>query len=139
MREIKFRAWDKEDNRLKRVTLMDFPGWSVCVQNQEEYYEIGDRNSFKNEETDRCILMQYTGLKDKNGVEIYFDDLVRDNDGLVYKVKYGGYFSKDGAGWGVHYYRCIPDTFALDASPFQHELGLEVIGNIWENPELMDG
>ncbi len=88
-------------------------------------------------ETKWCKIRWNTGLKDKNGVEIYFDDLVRDNDGLVYKVKYGGYFSKDGAGWGVHYYRCIPDTFAMDASPFRHELGLELIGNIYENPELL--
>ena len=125
MREIKFRAWDTQ-----------MPGWTVLPT---LHADVATRRMTLYDVAGRMVIMQYTGLKDKNGVEIYFDDLVRDNDGLVYKVKYGGYFSKDGAGWGVHYYRCIPDTFALDASPFQHELGLEVIGNICENPELMDG
>jgi uncharacterized phage protein (TIGR01671 family) len=71
------------------------------------------------------VLMQYTGLKDKNGVEIYEGDIVRflDIDGVdsVTEVEFreGGFY-----------------PFAPD---FIHWCNVEVIGNIYENPELLEG
>jgi hypothetical protein len=88
-------------------------------------------------------LMQYTGLKDKNGVEIYEGDVVKGIKG------YGAGFSRKpgkealfevnwgtGIGWGgwnLHQISVLP--FGYRAYPLLPET--EVIGNIYENPELL--
>jgi hypothetical protein len=60
MREIKFRAWDKQDNKMYEKQAVDEDGYAVDINGDEAY----SNEPFR-------ILMQYTGLKDKNGVEIY--------------------------------------------------------------------
>lgn len=71
----KYMAWDKEKKRLKRVTLLDYNDWWLSCQPVLEgkipASEYGERNSFDNEDTDRHILMPFTGFLDKNGNEIY--------------------------------------------------------------------
>jgi len=64
MREIKFRAWSKEFNTMK--TQHGIPLISLSGQMYNEGLNI----------TDRFILMQYTGIKDKNGKEIYEGDII---------------------------------------------------------------
>ena len=100
MREIKFRAWDM------RVKKMYFGGMDKFLENYP--------------------LMQYTGLKDKNGVEIYEGDIIKHN----YR------------GWGVVEYDapCFlvgegkHDIQLSQCEPTEH---LIVIGNIYETPELV--
>ena len=121
MREIKFRAWDKKRKEILRITMMDFAEWWVSCRppgTQVDPLEYGERNSFKNEETDRHILMQYTGLKDKNGKEIYEGDILD-------------------ATWG---YRgeVEMDTFLMATLECTISDDVEVIGNIYENPELLE-
>lgn len=66
-------------------------------------------------------IMQFTGLKDKNGVEIYEGDIVRGRDGDIYSVVF------ENAAFRTNGIVPHPKYFSDD----------EVIGNVWENGELL--
>ena len=136
MREIKFRVWDKEDERFAKNShlVFDFDGNIFNLQTGEDEKEL--------------ILLQYTGLKDKNKKEIYEGDILRRPAKDAWeKENYECYevFFHDGNEAGEHigfvmnrsHYHgnmsggCIPGFL-----PRQTEK-MEVIGNIYENKELL--
>lgn len=104
-REIKFRAWDG-----KQMLTMDTERYSYPV------FVCKDGYTWLN--WDSLIKMQYTGLKDRNGVEIYENDIVHGYDGLRFEVQWVEYE----ASWNIG---------GHDAQ------NMDVIGNIHENPELL--
>ena len=111
MREIKFRAWDTPNKYMithKELCLVPLT-----------YDEV-----FKGKEG--YPLMQYTGLLDKNGVEIYESDILKvETQNYIGTVKFEhGSFKTDSLGFGF-------DVFG-------HEKDYEVIGNIYENKELLE-
>ena len=125
MREIKFRAWDNFNNKIySHMELLASNSYNDALNGHPQ-----------------LMLMQYTGLKDKNGQEIYEGDIARgDNDSLLQvvwsdnhqwgcKVIKGGVLSKDLIFPLWHWDRCERNKFNQ----------LEVIGNICENPELLNG
>ena len=109
-REIKFRAWDKKQK--------------CYFTNLQRQYFFKKVIELFNKATGRFVVEQYTGLKDKNGKEIYDGDIVK--CGFVYEV---AWLEKDG-GWF-----CFRDNDTV-YTPLYH-LKCEVIGNIHENPELL--
>lgn len=144
-REIKFRAWDKEDNVMRDVSdIFCLPDGITCVTYRSK--GIGVTPLIQED----IILIQYTGLKDKNGVEIYEGDVLRycyhvskpDSDfhgvveyhdkvitsGYECSDRFVGFILKGDNGGGDYYFTSIPDIEDI-----------EVIGNIYQNPELLEG
>jgi len=120
MREIKFRAWDKVNKIMNEVCIINFDDNNVGLKPDYDY-----TLSFEDIE-----LMQYTGLKDKNGKEIYEGDIVKSN----YKTGNLVVFFVRG---------CFRLTYSKELIGIWLEIHLfeelEVIGNIYENPELLEG
>ena len=118
---IKFRAWDKEDTQMRDVLAVNFYHRVLSVE-----YE-GDQ--FVQDGMNRFILMQYTGLKDKDGVEIYEGDVITEEIGegeyLFAEVTY-----KDGCFLGKE------QNFKPEY-PISDFVKGKVIGNVYQNPELI--
>jgi uncharacterized phage protein (TIGR01671 family) len=125
MRTIKFRAWDKKEKVMTEITLNKiaryFDGGASFIST--ENYRFPDENEWN----ERLELMQFTGLLDKNGKEIYFDDLVRMGGemGTIRQVIF----------WRGSIVAKAKDDDYLPVYEWLDKL--EVIGNIYSNPELL--
>ena len=116
MREIKFRAWIPNTKTGK--------GHLIIINNEEidELIEEG------------CAVMQFTGLQDSKGVDIYEGDIVLPSSGVIGSIVFhnGAFTYTDGAchWWMVSDRTSMPSEFGSDTD-------MEVIGNIHETPELL--
>jgi uncharacterized phage protein (TIGR01671 family) len=130
-REIKFRTWDEEEKKMYALDIFKTEDDSYgpeFVLRTKESQDAATWIDTHCKESD-CILMQFTGLKDKNGKEIYEGDILEfkniDNIGEV------AWCFFDSA-WGLK----VNDEFTNVISTYLVS-PYEVIGNIYENPELL--
>ena len=141
-RIIKFRAWDKQNNC-----------WYVPVHEayKGNLFELlvgfgGDLSAHMMQGLvheslwpDRFDLMQFTGLTDKNGKDVFEGDLVRTPQNIIGAVKYenqGAAFHVNWKDKDVSRYMPISATFS-DGETWQCDF-IEVIGNVFELPELLN-
>lgn len=114
MREIKFRVWDKLNKEMNNIESINF-------QERRVYKNDVSYLNFNNTE-----LMQCTGLKDKNGKEIYEGDILFES----FREEYLKVVFENGS------FRAEADGYSLDLEDYDDIC--EVVGNIYENPELME-
>ena len=121
MREIKFKAWDKVREKI----------WSAEEMGQDELTINPDGRGFVNVHSTstrlshylkHLIPLQYTGLKDKNGKEIYEGDILSVSEDYNQDIKLVMEWHEDSGSW----------------TNYGPRTAFEIIGNIYENPELLE-
>lgn len=132
MQEIKFRAWHVKWKMMLDVLSIDFAGGLVYVQ------PLNDNSGVEEVDLDDVELLQYTGLKDNDGQKIYKDYVLnvklfdRFSGKVVVERNVKVYFKNGmfGFDWGG----CFSTFDSFDYTVCE----IRKIGNIYENPELME-
>ena len=109
MREIKFNAHYK--GKIHMVTEIMWSDGTAYIWPEPE-----DDNIVSLDEID---LLQFTGLKDKNGNEVFEGDIIREEDGTIWPISF-------------EFFGCTGYDLGVD-----DEGKFEVVGNVYENPELL--
>lgn len=128
MKIQKFRAWLKEEYRMIDVREITFLNDEFqMISGVEDFYAY-----------DEFELMQSAGLRDKNGIEIYEGDIVKYKIGwktfteeVAYNKNFAGFGVMDADADIIFSFGELADGIDLNS--------LEVVGNIYENPELLEG
>ena len=119
MREIKFRAWDKENKKMMKVSSLSSENKEIAVRENGTYHFFRMQN---------LELMQYIGVKDKNNKEIYEGDIYHVGDkNIRYLVVWfdSGFEGKQ-----------LRSTSYIGLKSWAKDI--EILGNIYENPELLE-
>src|SRR5699024_9634318 len=134
MREIKFRAWDTEKNKMVKIDTIDFYNGNV---NDVDFYNQEIHFGYS------TVLMQYTGLKEKNDTEIYEGDVVQY---LKHNRIYHEYenecayveYNESKCRFELNKGKGNNETFCSFSKFGTDEEQVEVIGNVFEDGELLN-
>ena len=131
MREIKFKAWDEDDEEWVDELLFNIEGDGIIYSQKPINIEGDGIIHSQKPSHNNLIVMQFTGLKDKNGKEIFEGDIVKfsievDGEELLIMCKI--IFEKG----------CFLANWREGMSYYLNREDIEVIGNIYENPELLE-
>lgn len=116
MRKLKFRFYYKRDYMGQKADTIGFGG-SINLNDEGHSCKM---------ETDDYVIMQYTGLKDKNGVDIYEGDILKNMDGYYYEVV-----------WDSGSFLVKRSKIETDYNFIASKNYFEIIGNIYQNKELL--
>lgn len=131
----RYRAWIKTEKRMffsDDILAIDYENKEIVTQ--QVYFENGlpDDRDIYCYNPDEIELMQSTGLKDKNGKEVFIGDIVKCTRGCLHEVylekEYGGTFI---GGMPSIYLKGLLSGYAWTEDE-------EIIGNVYENPELLE-
>ena len=124
MREIKFRVWDKENKKMMKVSSLHLENKEISVK------ENGTFHLFRMQD-----LMQYTGLKVKDGKEVYEGDIVK----IIKLEGYGEYIDQVEYTGKIEYciseFRVQPLNLRLSDESI---IEIEIIGNVYKNKNLLE-
>ena len=135
MREKKFRAWDKKSKKMREVVAIVY--WSqVDIEKQDGSLKLVNligRNCIENKsivisrEIGEFELMEYIGLRDRNGKEICEGDIIKYGR-TMFRIEF----------WDCSFAMTAIDKISTARLSQDYKSHIEVIGNIYENPELLE-
>lgn len=129
---VRYRAWDVlAEKMIDEILMISFVRKEIIGKFSDGSTSVPLK--FEDERNgEDVILMQSTGLKDKNGKEVFVGDIIKCTRGCLHEVyiekEYGGTFI---GGMSAVYLKGLGEGYAWT----EHE---EIIGNIYENPELLE-
>lgn len=122
MREFKFRGWNGRN--MSRI----------CALHDNGIGALGNGGMIIPRENMPDTIMQYTGIKDRNGVEIYEGDILTEEYGEKYEV----IWCEEAAQWYAHYPGDTGDSVFEQSEPLvECAVYDSIVGNIHQNPELL--
>lgn len=132
----KYRAWDSAKKEMFKDTFAITESGQVVVVEQESVASFPDYVF-----VEHLVIMQSTGLVDKNGKEIFEGDIVRTTRFLGRADEIGGFYEYEKDYIGV--VKVLEGTWVIDTGSVAVRLWSEidepeVLGNIYENPELLE-
>ncbi|WP_339072482.1 YopX family protein [Fusobacterium animalis] len=124
MKELKIKAWLKKEKKMVSIIGIDFNYEYIRYTEDDNLFN----SDYKVAEFKDIELLQFTGLKDNGGQELYEADVIKFNDGVNDIYGLISYDDEDGT------YRVSYENITEHLS--EREGDFEIVGNIFENPDL---